>query len=60
MDLFLDDGRWVVGLYGRNLLNFARAGADTPVSPAYGGGTLAPLARGRTFGLELTYNFRGV
>ena len=60
MDLFLDDGRWVIGLYGRNLLNFARAGADTPVSPAYGGGTLAPLARGRTFGLELTYNFRGV
>ena len=60
MDLFFDDGRWVIGLYGRNLLNFARAGADTPVSPAYGGGTLAPLARGRTFGLELTYNFRGV
>ena len=60
MDLLLDDGRWVIGVYGRNLLGFARAGADTPVSPAYGGGTLAPLARGRTFGLELTYNFRGV
>ena len=60
MDLLFDDGRWVIGVYGRNLLGFARAGADTPVSPAYGGGTLAPLARGRTFGLELTYNFRGV
>ena len=58
MDLYLDDGRWVVGLYGRNLLNFARAGEDLTVSPTLG--SISALERGRTFGLELTYNFRGV
>ncbi len=60
MDLFLDDGQWVVGLYGRNLLDFARAGTDSTVVPLVPGGTTSPLQRGRTFGLELTYNFRGV
>ncbi len=59
MDLLLDDGRWVVGLYGRNLLDFARAGTDTSITPFVEGG-LSPLERGRTFGLELTYHFRGV
>ena len=58
MDLYLDDGQWVVGLYGRNLLNFARAGEDLTVSPTLG--SISALERGRTFGLELTYNFRGV
>ena len=60
MDLFLDDGQWVVGLYGRNLLDFARAGTDSAIVPFVPGGTTSPLERGRTFGLELTYNFRGV
>ena len=59
MDLFLDDGQWVVGLYGRNLLDFARAGTDSALAPLVPGGTTSPLERGRTFGLELTYNFRG-
>ncbi len=57
MDLLLDDGRWVVGLYGRNLLDFARAGTDSLIGAQ---GSVSPLERGRTFGLELTYNFRGV
>ena len=58
LDLYLNDGQWVVGLYGRNLLNFARAGEDLTVSPT--DGSISALERGRTFGLELTYNFRGV
>ena len=58
LDLYLNDGQWVVGFYGRNLLNFARAGEDLTVSPTLG--SISALERGRTFGLELTYNFRGV
>ena len=58
MDLLLNDGRWVVGLYGRNLLDFARAGTESTFVPFIEGGA-SPLERGRTFGLELTYHFRG-
>ena len=59
LDLLLNDGQWVVGLYGRNLLDFARAGTDSRTVP-FVEGAVSPLERGRTFGLELTYNFRGV
>ena len=59
VDVHLNDSQWVVGLYGKNLLDWVRFGGDTQLPGSLGGGTFSPLARGRTFGLELTYNFVG-
>ncbi len=59
LDLHINDGQWVIGLYAKNLLNQARFGGNTQLPSALGGGTFSPLARGRTFGLELTYHFIG-
>ena len=60
LDLYVNDGQWIIGLYGKNLLDIARFGGDTQLPASLGAGTFSPLAKGRTFGLELTYNFRGV
>ena len=60
LDLYVNDGQWIIGLYGKNLLDVARFGGDTQLPASLGAGTFSPLAKGRTFGLELTYNFRGV
>ena len=57
LDLHINDGQWVIGLYAKNLLNQARFGGNSQLPAALGGGTFSPLARGRTFGLELTYHF---
>ncbi len=54
VDIHLNDSQWVVGLYGKNLLDQVRHGANSS------GGAFSPLATGRTYGLELTYNFSGV
>ena len=53
MDIHLDNSQWVVGLYGKNLLDYARFGTDIQLPT----GTFSPLMRGRVFGLELTYHF---
>ena len=53
MDIRLDNSQWVVGLYGKNLLDYARFGTDIQLPT----GTFSPLMRGRVFGLELTYHF---
>jgi iron complex outermembrane receptor protein len=55
VDIHLDNSQWVVGLYGKNLLDYARFGTDIQLPT----GTLSPLMRGRVFGLELTYHFIG-
>ena len=60
IDIHINDSQWVVGLYGKNLLDYVAFGGDTQLPAALGGGTFSPLARGRIFGLELTYNFVGV
>ena len=57
VDIHLNDSQWVVGLYGKNLLDWVRFGGDTQLPAQLGGGTFSPLAKGRIFGLELTYNF---
>lgn len=59
LDLHLNDSQWVIGLYGKNLLNQTRFGGNTQLPAELGGGTFSPLAKGRTFGLELTYYFIG-
>ena len=60
-------GRFSVGLYGKNLFNKVKHGSyvelpetiDTLVLPsAPVGGTFAPISRGRTFGVQLTYRHR--
>ena len=56
MDIHLDNSQWVVGLYGKNLLDYARFGTDIQLPTD----TLSPLMRGRVFGLELTYNIISV
>jgi len=59
LDLFED--HLSVSVYGRNLTNDVQIGGDTQLPAALGGvplgGTFSPLARGRTFGIELEYNF---
>ncbi len=60
VDIHFNDSQWVVGLYGKNLLGYSLFGGDTQLPATLGGGTFSPLAKGRIFGLELTYNFTGV
>lgn len=67
LDWFSNDGHWTVGLYGKNLTNEVYHGGvnDFPALPAgggstdpyWGGGTYAPLAKGRTVGIDVTYEF---
>ena len=54
VDLHYNDGQWVVGLYGKNLLGQVRHGLNTA------GGAFSPLSKGRVFGLQLTHHFTGV
>lgn len=56
LDIHINDGQWVVGPYGKNLLDYTRFGSDIQL-PA---DTFSPLMKGRVFGLELTYPFTGV
>lgn len=60
IDLALNDGRWVFSLYGRNLTDEVLHGGDTQlpndISGVPTGGTFSPLAKGRTYGLEVTFN----
>ncbi len=60
VDIHFNDSQWVVGLYGKNLLGYSLFGSDTQLPTDLGGGTFSPLAKGRIFGLELTYHFTGV
>ncbi len=54
IDVHMNHGQWVVGLYGKNLLHAVSHGIHF-VNPGFG--SFSPLMKGRTFGLELTYNF---
>ena len=54
LDLHVNGSQWVVGVYAKNLLGQVRHGINGL------GGAFSPLAKGRVFGLELTYHFTGV
>ncbi|GAB3270890.1 TonB-dependent receptor [Parahaliea aestuarii] len=60
LDIYSNSGHWVFSVYGRNLLDSVKHGGDTQLPAALGpiplGGTLAPLAKGQVYGLEVTYN----
>ncbi len=54
VDLHVNDSQWVVGVYGKNLLDQVRHGINGL------GGAFSPLAKGRVYGLELTYYFTSI
>lgn len=61
VDFRSSDGRWVFGLYGKNLTDEVKHGGDTQLPALLGpiplGGTFSPLAKGRIYGIEVTRNF---
>ena len=61
VDFYSDDGKWVFGIFGKNLTDEVRHGGDTQLPSLLGpiplGGSFAPLAKGRVYGVEATYNF---
>ena len=64
LDFYSNDGRWTFSLYGRNLLDEVKHGGDTQLPPDLGGlipwgGTFSPLAKGRVYGVEVTYSLSG-
>ena len=60
LDLHIDN-KWVVGLYGKNLLDEVGHGVNgLSRSPTSGFGSFSPLSKGRVFGLQLIHHFTGV
>ncbi|NNC99051.1 MAG: TonB-dependent receptor, partial [Gammaproteobacteria bacterium] len=61
IDFYSDDGKWQFGIFGKNLLDEVKHGGDTQLPSLLGpiplGGTFSPLAKGRIFGVDATYNF---
>ena len=61
IDFYSNDGHWAVGIYGKNLTDEVKHGGDTQLPSVLGpealGGTFSPLAKGRHYGAEVTYNF---
>ena len=57
------DGRFSIGFYGKNLLDKVKHGSYVELPETIGflelsapaGGSFAPLSKGRTFGVQLTY-----
>lgn len=66
IDIIPANGRFSIGLYGKNLLNEVKHGGDSQLPSMLGapplavplGGTFSPLAKGRIFGVQLTYRHR--
>ena len=58
IDITPMDGRFSIGFYGKNLLDQVKHGSYVELDPFVGGGSFAPLSRGRTFGVQLTYRHR--
>ncbi len=61
LDYRTPEGRWILSLYGRNLLNSVSHGGDTQLpnmlGPVPTGGTFSPLAKGQVVGMEVTFNY---
>ncbi|MFT3930958.1 MAG: TonB-dependent receptor [Spongiibacteraceae bacterium] len=62
IDYHTNDESWVIGIYGKNLLDDVSHGGDTQlpntIGPRATGGTFAPLSKGRVYGAQVTYNFK--
>ncbi len=67
IDIIPANGRFLIGLYGKNLLDEVKHGGDSQLPSTLGapplsaplGGTFSPLAKGRIFGVQLTYRHKG-
>lgn len=61
VDFRSNDGKWEFGIFGKNLSDEVKHGGDTQLPSLLGpiplGGTFSPLAKGRIYGVEVTYNF---
>ena len=55
IDFYSNNGRWTLGLYGKNLTNEVGWGGETVLN-VFGGGTFAPLTKPLRYGVELTHN----
>ncbi len=53
----VDVGAATLSLYGQNLLNEVTHGGETQLPTTLGGGTFAPLNKGRVVGVEMEINF---
>lgn len=58
IDITPMDGRVSIGFYGKNLLDQIKHGSYVELDPTVGGGSFAPISKGRTFGVQLTYRHR--
>ncbi len=66
IDIIPANGRFSIGLYGKNLLNEVKHGGDSQLPTTLGapplsaplGGTFSPLGKGRIFGVQLTYRHK--
>lgn len=66
IDIIPANGPFSIGLYGKNLLDEVKHGGDSQLPSMLGspplavplGGTFSPLAKGRIFGVQLTYRHR--
>ena len=58
IDITPMDGRFSIGFYGKNLLDQVKHGSYVELNPLVGGGSFAPLSKGRTFGVQLTFRHR--
>jgi len=57
IDFYSNDGKWEIGVYGKNVTNEVYWGGETTFGPGLlRGGTFAPLAKPARYGVELTYN----
>ena len=61
LDFHTADGRWILSIYGKNLLDEVKHGGDTILPSMLGpiplGGAYGPLAKGRVIGGEVTFSF---
>ena len=61
IDFNSTDGRYTIGIYGKNLTNEVKHGGDSQLPAVLIseplGGSFASLAKGRHYGVQLTYNF---
>jgi len=60
IDFHSPNGNWVIGIYGKNLLNEVVYTNDTQLSyigPLFIGGTFASMQKGRVLGLEVSWTY---
>lgn len=56
IDFYSGNGRWTIGVYGKNLTNEVGFGNEVVLPNSLGGGTFAPMTRPLRYGVDVTYN----